>query len=163
VPFEGFVDIAPHFGGEIPQNPNFWSMNRRFQAKTGKILKVSHYGNYCIDFNQILHNDRDHQSSHCGRSQYAPNIQDGGRPPLNNIKLPYLCSRLTDFYEIWQGDAYWLLSANQPLKFRIFKIQDGGGRHLKNHKNCDISATVRLIFTKSGTVVQNGSLNCSDH
>ena len=23
VPFGGFVDIAPHFGGEIPQNPNF--------------------------------------------------------------------------------------------------------------------------------------------
>jgi len=82
-------------------------------------------------------------------------IQDGGRPPLKNIKLPYLCSRLTDFYEIWQGYAYWLLSANQPLKFRIFKIQDGGGRHLKNHKNCDIYATVRLIFTKSGTVVRS--------
>ena len=23
VPFRGFVDIAPHFSGEIPQNPNF--------------------------------------------------------------------------------------------------------------------------------------------
>ena len=23
VPFEGFVDIAPHFGGEIPPKPNF--------------------------------------------------------------------------------------------------------------------------------------------
>jgi len=63
VPFGGFVDIAPHFGGEIPRNPNFWGVNRRFQAKTGKILKVSCYRNYCIDFNQIWHNDRDHQSS----------------------------------------------------------------------------------------------------
>ena len=33
MPFGGFVDIAPHFGGEIPQNPNFWGVNRRFQAK----------------------------------------------------------------------------------------------------------------------------------
>ena len=23
VPFRGFVDIAPHFGGEIPRNPQF--------------------------------------------------------------------------------------------------------------------------------------------
>ena len=23
VPFGGFVDIASHFGGEIPRNPNF--------------------------------------------------------------------------------------------------------------------------------------------
>jgi len=41
----------------------------------------------------------------------------------------------------------------------FFKIRDGGGRHLENHKNRDISATVLPIFTKIGTVVQNGSLN----
>ena len=29
VPFGGFVDIASHFGGEIPQNPHFWGVNRR--------------------------------------------------------------------------------------------------------------------------------------
>jgi len=33
VPFVGFVDIAPHFGGEIPPKPNFGGVNRRFQAK----------------------------------------------------------------------------------------------------------------------------------
>ena len=33
VPFGGFVDIAPHFGGEIPRKPQFWGVNRRFQAK----------------------------------------------------------------------------------------------------------------------------------
>jgi len=40
VPFWCFVDIAPHFRGEIPppqkKNPNFWVVNRRFQAKRGK-------------------------------------------------------------------------------------------------------------------------------
>ena len=56
----GFVDIAPHFGGEIPETPNFGGVNRRFQAKRAKILKVSDYRNYYIDFNQNLHNDRDH-------------------------------------------------------------------------------------------------------
>jgi len=34
-------------------------------------------------------------------------------------------------------------------------------RHVENHKNCDISATVLPIFTKSGTLMQNGSLNLS--
>jgi len=36
VPFGGFVDIAAHFGGEIPQNPQFWGVNRRFRAKRAK-------------------------------------------------------------------------------------------------------------------------------
>ena len=36
VPFGGFVDIVPHFRGEIPENPNFWGVNRSFQAKRAK-------------------------------------------------------------------------------------------------------------------------------
>jgi len=34
------------------------------------------------------------------------------------------------------------------------KIQNGGGRHIENHRNRDMSATVLQIFTKFGTVVQ---------
>jgi len=33
VPFGDFVDIAPHFGGEIFRKPQFLGVNRRFQAK----------------------------------------------------------------------------------------------------------------------------------
>jgi len=44
----------------------------------------------------------------------------------------------------------------------VLKIQDGGSRHLENHKNRDISATVSPIFTKFGTLLQHGSLNRSD-
>jgi len=36
VPFGGFVDIASNFGVKYPQNPNFWGVNRRFQAKWAK-------------------------------------------------------------------------------------------------------------------------------
>ena len=36
VPFGGFVDIVPHFGGEIPPKKQFWGVNRRFQAKRAK-------------------------------------------------------------------------------------------------------------------------------
>ena len=61
VPFGGFVVIAPILGVKCPENPNFGDVNRRFQAKLEKILKVSCYRNSCIDFDQILHNDGDHQ------------------------------------------------------------------------------------------------------
>ena len=57
----GFVDIAPHFGGEIPQKPQFWGLNRRFQAKLVKTKEITYYQNYYIDSNQILHSDKDHQ------------------------------------------------------------------------------------------------------
>jgi len=36
VPFGGFIHIVLHFEGEIPQNPNFWGVSRRFQAKRAK-------------------------------------------------------------------------------------------------------------------------------
>jgi len=81
---------------------------------------------------------------------------------FETVKSPYLCNRLTDFNEIWQVGAHWPPTADWPLKFRIFEIQDGGGRHLENHKNRNISTTVWPIFTKFGTVVQNVSLNRSD-
>jgi len=61
---------------------------------------------------------------------------------LKTVKSPYVCNRLTDFDENWHDDAYWPPTAERSLKFRIFEIQDGGSRHLENHKNRDISATV---------------------
>ena len=47
VPFWVVVDIAPHLGGKIPQNPNFGGVNWRFQAKLAKsknmhIIKTVH-------------------------------------------------------------------------------------------------------------------------
>ena len=34
--FWGFVDMAPHLGGQIPQTSNFGGVNRRFHAKLAK-------------------------------------------------------------------------------------------------------------------------------
>jgi len=42
-------------------------------------------------------------------------------------------------------------------------IQGGGSRHLENHKNCDISATVGSIFTKFGMLAQNWPVNHPGH
>ena len=38
------------------------------------------------------------------------------------VKLPYLCNRLTEFNEIWQGDAHWPLTADQRLKFWLCRF-----------------------------------------
>ena len=36
VPFGGHINIAPYSGSQIPKNPNFGVVNRRFQAKRTK-------------------------------------------------------------------------------------------------------------------------------
>jgi len=36
---------------------------------------------------------------------------------LKTVKSPYLCNRLTDFDEIWHGDAYWSSEPGVKLKF----------------------------------------------
>jgi len=66
------LTLLPILGVKSPENPNFWGVNRRFSSQTGKILKVSCYQNYCIDFNQILHNDRDHQEVVVGGPNRCP-------------------------------------------------------------------------------------------
>jgi len=49
---------------------------------------------------------------------------------------------VTDFDEIWHSDAYWPLKRIVRKNFEFLEIKDGGGRHLENYKNRDISATV---------------------
>jgi len=65
---------------------------------------------------------------------------------MKTVKSPYLRNRLTDFDEICKAsnlrqrakhvDADWPPAWETPLKFRISRTQDGGGRHLeKPHKS----------------------------
>ena len=82
VPFGGFVDIATHFGVKYPQNPNFWGVNRRFQAKRAKYLKfhavettASISTNFCTTIETI-------KNSSWVVPIGAQQIQDGGRPPF---------------------------------------------------------------------------------
>ena len=122
VPFGGFVDIAPHFAGETPRKPHFWGVNRRFQAKLKKFGKfhvietpASITTKFCTTMETIKWSS---WVVPIGTQQ----IQDGGRPPFKKpVKSPYLCNRVTDFDEIWYSDAYWPLTANLSLKFRIFE------------------------------------------
>jgi len=121
VPFGVFVDIAPHFGGEIPPKPYFWGREQALSSQTGKLLKVSCYRNYCIDFNQIWHNDRNHQVVIVGgpnRRQTNPRWRTAAilKKTLNR-HISATVNRLADFDKIWHNDAYWPLVADQTLKF----------------------------------------------
>ena len=76
----GIFHIAPHLGGQKPQNSQFWGVKRRFQAKTREIQKRAYYQNYCIDSNQILHSDKDHQMPFVGgppQTHYKSKMADG--------------------------------------------------------------------------------------
>ena len=83
VPFGGFVDIAPHFGGEIsPQKNNFGGVNRRFQANRAKYWKfhvietpASISTKFCTTMETI-------KWSSWVVPVGAQHIQDGGRPPF---------------------------------------------------------------------------------
>jgi len=39
---------------------------------------------------------------------------------FKTVKLLYLCNRLTDFDEIWHGDACWSPAPDLNFKFLIF-------------------------------------------
>ena len=80
--FWGFVDIAPHFRGEIPRKPQFWGVNRRFQAKRAKYWKfhviettASISTKFCTTIDTI-------KWSSWVVPIIAQEIQDGGRPPF---------------------------------------------------------------------------------
>ena len=81
---------------------------------------------------------------------------------LRTVKSPYLCSSVTDFDVIWRDDAYRPPTVERPLKFRIFENSTWRQPPSGKSQNRDISATVRPIFTKFCTLMQNGSLNRPD-
>ena len=85
--FGGFVDIAPHFRGEIPPKPHFWGVNRRFQAKRAKYWKfhvietnASISTKFCTT---IETNKWSSRVVPIGAQQF----QDGGRPPFWKKRL----------------------------------------------------------------------------
>ena len=42
---------------------------------------------------------------------------------LKTVKSPYLCNRVTDFDEIWHGDACWSPAPDVGPKVQIFKFR----------------------------------------
>ena len=72
--FGGFVDTAPYFGGEIPrrpETPNFWALIGVYKPN-GQNIESFMLSKLLIDFNEILHNDRDHQELVVGGPNRRP-------------------------------------------------------------------------------------------
>jgi len=55
---------------------------------------------------------------------------------LKTVKSLYLCNRLTDFDEIWHGDAHCSLIADRPLKFRVKKNKMAAANVFENCGLC---------------------------
>jgi len=65
----------------------------------------------------------------------------------NCVKSPYLSDKFSDFYEIWYTTSDIEAGYSHVTKIKIFKIKDGGNRHLENRffghnssTDCPISA-----------------------
>jgi len=66
VPFVSRDNITSHLGVKSPPKRQFWGREWAFSSLSREILKLAYYRNYCIDFNQILHSDKDHQMPFVG-------------------------------------------------------------------------------------------------
>ena len=140
-------------------------MNRRFQAKRAKYRKfhviettASISTKFCTTIETIKWLSRMVPIS-------SQQIQDGGRPPFwkKTFKSLCLCNRLTDFDKMVHWRTLASYSGSMVKISNFWKSKMAAAAILKNHKNRDIPVTVWPIFIKFGTLMQNVSLNLSDH
>ena len=75
-----------------------------------------YYRMYCIDSNQISHNDKHHQMHFVG----GPNMSTTN-PRWRTAASRYLCNGLTDFDDILYGDAAPPSAHHQSIKFSGFR------------------------------------------
>jgi len=65
---------------------------------------------------------------------------------------------LNIFGKIWLADASRQSGPHQLIKFHSLKNEDGGGGHLENSKNLNITAMEQPILTTFNSVMQLGPL-----
>ena len=75
---------------------------------------------------------------------------------LKIAKSPYLSEKSSDFDKIWYTNAHTEPDDSHWPKIKIFKIQDGGGRHLENRFFGHNSSTDCPISAKFCMRKQNG-------
>ena len=144
--------LLPFRGWSPPKTPIFGTCIGVFKP-VGQNIE-----NYCINFNQILHNDRDHQVVIVGGpNRRLTNPRWRTAAILKTVKSPYLCNRLTNFDEIWHGDAHWPITVDRPLKFRIFENPRCRPPPSSKSQKSRYLSMVWPIFTKFGMLMQNWS------
>ena len=159
------LTLLPILGVKYPKNPNFWGVDRRFQAKRAKYWKFHVIETNASILTKFVETIETIKWSSWVVPIGAQQIQDGERLPFwkKAVKSLYFCNRLTDFDEIWQDDAHLPPTADGPLKFWIFK--NSRWRQppsWKSQKSRYLRSGLSDLFTKFGTLMQNGSLNGSD-
>jgi len=125
--------------------------------RTAAILKIEkswYLQNHLTDFEEIFHDDV-HLSS---GPQWLLKNSHVKNPNFKNPRwrmdailkrlTRYLGNRLTDFDEIWHGDAHWASQPKWLLKILNMKMQHGGRPPSWKSKNCDISKSAWPKFTK---------------
>jgi len=112
--FLGFVDIAPHLGGKNTQNPNFGGVNA-FSSQTREIGKHAYYQNASIPtkFCTVIKTTK---CPLCVVRTHITNPRWRTAAILEKSKNRHRGRILTDFDQIWHGDAVQLSSAVRPLK-----------------------------------------------
>ena len=164
VPFLGIFHIAPHLGGQNPQNPKFLGVNRRFQAKLAKSKNVHIFkttASIPTKFCTVI------KTTKCPswvvpHTHYKSKMADGRN--LGKIeKLLYLNRGSSDFDKIWHADAVRPSWSFRSLKIWNFKNPRWRRPPSWKIENWHISSVVWVIQSrKVGTVMQFVLLDRSD-
>ena len=123
VPFGGYVDMVHYLGGQIPPKPQFWGLNRHFQAKRAKyenlhIIKTT--APISTKFCTLIQTTK--YSSWVVQTR-VQQIQDGGRPPSWKIAIsPQPLDRFRWNFARWCKETLRTLSAVKFFKFSQYKM-----------------------------------------
>ena len=110
-----FFSYGSPFRGSKPPK-QFWGYEYKFTSQTREIKTRAYYQNYCIDSNEILHSDKDHQMTFVGgtNTHHRSKIADGRHlEKWNNrhISAPVWpigtkCGMVTQFDPLDHSDRY---------------------------------------------------------
>ena len=118
--FLGFRWYCSPFRVKSPKTPILGAWIGVFKPNSRNRKTCIFYQSYCIDSNQILHSDKDHQMPFvsAANTHNKSKMADGRHLEKSS---PYLGHSLTDFDQIWHGDAVQPSWAIRPLKISNLK------------------------------------------
>jgi len=91
----GFRLYCCRFKGSNSPKPQFWGCEWAFSSQMCEKFKLSYFRNYCINCNQILHNDKNRQVPFVGGSNMAqtnPRCRTADILKNQNIAIHYISS-----------------------------------------------------------------------
>jgi len=143
--------LQPILGIKLPQNPNFWGVNRHFPAKRVKYWNAHIIKTNASIITKFLQSDRDPQVLTMGVQICPKRIQLWRTAAILKSRkiLIYLRNQLTDFDKIWHD--LWTLISN---KMSDFKNSRWRRQPSWKFKKLQYLLTESPILTKFGTVMR---------